>query len=854
MAALVVMGAVVVSCSKKEIDQPNEETTEVVEPAAEDNIVVCTTTVSFGTDGTKALDEDGVKTFAPGEKIAVIYKNNSDQTVKAESDPLPDGDYGKTATFTVALTDPKSDAAVRIIYPAAMAASTVDADVAVNAEATINYAALNSQDGTLASISSDLDLAVYDGTLSGTVLPTDPALHNQLAICLYTIKDNATPTANDLTSTITGMTISDGTYNYSVSRSAAAGPIYVAIRPTSDATINYTATDGTNYFKKTVTGKTYGASQMYPLGLRMSDYGGVNLSTIGANYVAQHGDVLTGTLTGNYKISIADGATVTLAGIIINGGDDWDTDWAGITCEGDATLVLADGTSNSVKPFRSQRAAISVPSGKTLSIQGSGSLTAEARENWGTGAGIGGDDLSDYGNIVITGAANVTAYGGGAGIGGGSSNGYLVAGGNITISTTGTVTAYGGEHSAGIGSGRANDADNSCGDILISKGTVVATGGNSAAGIGSGLSVSSATSRCGTITIENTVTSVTATKGGDAYDCIGRGDNGTCGTVKFGDQTMFNGSSWTTTPTAGGTYGGLSLAITTTTNTNDTWTLTPYVAPAVPTGAIDGLFTVSNDGGLTTKQVYFSQGNLQAIGTTSSSPSSGWTWQFAEHQWDYIGGLSSSSGSEAQTGNNYISDNGTVSSNGTVDLFCWSTNATYYGIHNSYDNNDYSGDFRDWGNTMSGNWRTLTYAEWGYLFNTRTTTSGVRYAKAKVNNVNGVILLPDDWSTSYHALSSTDTGNAAFTANEIDASTWASSLEAHGAVFLPAAGCRYIDGENNNYATATELAGFYWSSVRYDDGYYNDKAYNFFFNPELVEASYSTKNGGCSVRLVKDAN
>ena len=266
-------------------------------------------------------------------------------------------------------------------------------------------------------------------------------------------------------------------------------------------------------------------------------------------------------------------------------------------------------------------------------------------------------------------------------------------------------------------------------------------------------------------------------------------------------------------------------------------------------GALAGKFSVSS-----TKQVYFSKGNLQAVGTTSSSPSSGWTWQFAEHQWDYIGGLSSSSGSEAQTGNNYISGNGTVSSNGTVDLFCWSTNATYYGIHNSYDNNDYSGDFHDWGNTMSGDWRTLTYAEWGYLFNTRTTTSGVRYAKAKVNNVNGVILLPDDWSTSYHALSSIDTGNAAFTANEIDASTWASSLEAHGAVFLPAAGCRYIDGENNNYATATELAGFYWSSVRYDDGYYNDKAYNFFFNPELVEASYSTKNGGCSVRLVKDAN
>lgn len=809
MAALVVMGAVVVSCSKKEIDQPNEETTEVVEPAAEDNIVVCTTTVSFDTDGTKALDEDGVKTFAPGEKIAVIYKNNSDQTVKAESDPLPNGDYGKTATFTVALTDPKSDAAVRIIYPAAMAASTVDTDTEVDADATINYAALNSQDGTLATLSSNLDLAVYDGNLVGTDLPADPAIHNKLAICLYTIKDNAMPTANDLTSTITGMTISDGTYNYSVSRSAAAGPIYVAIRPTNKANISYTATDGTNYFKKSVSDKTYGASQMYPLGLRMSDYSGIDLSALGADYVAQHGDVLIGELTRSCKISIADGATVTLSGITINGGGDWDTDWAGITCEGDATLVLADGTSNSVKPFRSWRAAISVPSGKTLTIQGSGSLTADARDNWGTGAGIGGDDQSNYGNIVITGAANVTAYGGGAGIGGGSSiDGCPVAGGDITISTSGIVTAYGGEGSAGIGSGVGHVENNSCGDILIRKGTIVATGGDFAAGIGSGISHgTSDLSSCGTITIENTVTSVTATRGMHTYECIGRGDLSSCGTVKFGDQTMFNGSSWTTTPTAGGTYGGLSLAITTTTNTNDTWTLTPYVAPTVPTGAINGLFSVSS-----TKQVYFSQGNLQAVGTTSSSPSSGWTWQFAEHQYDYIGGRSYG-GSEPQTGNNYINGDGTLSANGIVDLFSWSTNATYYGIQDSDDPSDYRGTFQDWGKTIdpSGTtWRTLTMAEWVWVLGpwedtdtpnpgtncrTSSTVNGVenaRYAKATVAGKAGLIIFPDSYTHpgDVTAPASVNTTGASYTANSYDATAWG-KMEAAGAVFLPAAGSRF---------------------------------------------------------------
>lgn len=291
---------------------------------------------------------------------------------------------------------------------------------------------------------------------------------------------------------------------------------------------------------------------------------------------------------------------------------------------------------------------------------------------------------------------------------------------------------------------------------------------------------------------------------------------------------------------------------------NDVDVNLPTASASVPTGIINGLFSVS-----ATKQVYFSQGNLQAVGTTTSSLSSGWTWQFAEHQWDYIGGLSSSSGSEAQTGNNYINGNGTLSANGTVDLFCWSTNATYYGIHNGQYASTYQGDFYDWGNAMGSGWRTLTPSEWEWILgpsesptpgtNCRATTSNIRYAKATVNNVKGLIILPDDWSTSYYALTSTNTKDATFTANEIDASTWASSLEAHGAVFLPAAGNRYIDGENNNYVSATEVAGIYWSTVPYDDDWH-DKAYQLVFTSEQVAPlGYATINVGFSVRLVKDA-
>lgn len=92
MATLVAMGTIQVSCVK-----PEDEVT----PQPKDNIVTLTTTVGFEeVSGTKALTPEGVKTFAEGDQIAVIYKNTSDETVKAVSAPLPSGTYGNTASFT----------------------------------------------------------------------------------------------------------------------------------------------------------------------------------------------------------------------------------------------------------------------------------------------------------------------------------------------------------------------------------------------------------------------------------------------------------------------------------------------------------------------------------------------------------------------------------------------------------------------------------------------------------------------------------------------------------------------------------------------------------------------------------
>ena len=176
----------------------------------------------------------------------------------------------------------------------------------------------------------------------------------------------------------------------------------------------------------------------------------------------------------------------------------------------------------------------------------------------GTGISYGGENAC--GDITINGGT-VTAIGGegqttngsynGAGIGTGCAYNYTNTCGNITING-GTVTATGAHSSAGIGNGNARNSS-VCGNISISGGTVTATGGYDATGIGNGRTSTSGYCSCGNITIENTVTKVTATKGGPATRSIGQYSHfniGTCGTVTIGGENKTPGVS----PTSGNTY------------------------------------------------------------------------------------------------------------------------------------------------------------------------------------------------------------------------------------------------------------------------------------------------------------
>lgn len=570
IAALVLTGALATGC----VDQLNDP------KQSQDGDKTVTLTTTIGLDAsTKALTAAGVKTFAVGEQIAVFYKQEGGTTAKAVSVALTDADIresGKKADFTVTLTNPAAGGAVRYVYPASMAVESItSADPAID-RYTIATSNLNSQDGTLATLAANFDLAVFDGTLTdGAALPASVTLQNRLAILELTVKNASGTSVNG---SVTKLSVYDGTNYYRISRTLADEPIYVALWPVgSDQTIAFCATDGTKYYRKSVTGKTLDRNNIYPVRLTTTESTSTALEFLtGKTYTVQDGETLSGTLLGKTKIQTAtteengEPITVTLDGVDINVSSSIDA--PGINCQGNTNLVLADGSVNYVTANKNGNAGIFINEDRTLTISGSGTLTATGSgsgENGG--AGIGGNNASDCGNIVISGGT-ITAQGGdgAAGIGCGSINKIgRVECGNITING-GIVTATGGKYGAGIGSAHVlrstntySNITNICGNIVITGGTVTAKGGTKAAGIGCGYNAGERfydRAECGDITITSGVTKVIATKGGgNPPCCIGKGDKKendvtqVCGTITIGCTLDGNGN-----PVGGTTYPGIS--------------------------------------------------------------------------------------------------------------------------------------------------------------------------------------------------------------------------------------------------------------------------------------------------------
>ena len=491
LVALLMAGAAVTSCSS------DNEMDSLKAPAAK--TYTMTVQATKGGDAmTRALADGGTTltaTWSVGD-VVKVYNSSS-----VELGTLTAQAAGASTTLTGTLTTAPTD----------------------QETLTLKYLSANysTQDGTLTGTDNSNDkkcdyaTATVTATVSGTNVTTDAAtFQHQQAIVKFTLKKSdgtalpSNPTAftmTDGTSTVELTNIPAGTYTTN-----GEGVLYVALPAVSSKTVTLTATVGSDtYILTTSSAKSFANGSYYRVTAKMAKV--VHYSSE-INVPAGDHWYISG--SGTHNITIGNDATVTI-------DDHLEMQYASIICSGNATIILADGSTTNILDGRIKAG----PEGTTLTIKGNtGELNIPAGTS--SGAAIGASDGDACGNIVIEGGI-ITATGvQAAGIG--ASNAEC---GDITISG-GTVTATGSDTGgAGIGGGSSDNGY--CGNITISGGTVTATGGFMSAGIGTGEE-----NGCGDITITSGVTHVTATKGSGASASIGAAANdedSPCGTVTIED-------------------------------------------------------------------------------------------------------------------------------------------------------------------------------------------------------------------------------------------------------------------------------------------------------------------------------
>lgn len=513
MAALALMTA---ACSNDDNDlttqQPQKaEGITITAQLAPKTNGATTRAVSDGTD--KIVAE-----WAVNEHIAILYEVGGTKYAADATITGVDGSGAATIEFTVEAGTPNNTACT-LVYPLSAAK---DDHTGVKDAATL----LASQDGTL---NANLDVRVGAGTIQTTTpsleVTTQPKA--QFAIFKFTVKNSDASATID----VKPLTVTIGDHNYVITPASATSELFAALPAVDDKAVSFSATG----YTFTKTNVTFEAGKYYQSTLKMSAATTKGLSTIALErtYVAQNGDILTGTLTPGTSwdspcIQIADGATITLKDVNINPDGSATGTTAGLTCLGDATIILEG--SNTVKGLSQDNPTIQTAEGKTLTIMGTGSLDV----SYGSGGGDNGEGaaIGGKGNINIQGGT-IKAIGGSHSAAIGASC-YQGTCGDITISG-GTITAIASGGSAAIGSMYGG----TCGDITITGGTIAARGANEAASIGSGSGLGDHT-KCGNITITEGVTSVTALRGGvdSPYSIglglVGSGGSSTCGTVTIG--------------------------------------------------------------------------------------------------------------------------------------------------------------------------------------------------------------------------------------------------------------------------------------------------------------------------------
>ncbi len=552
--ALLIAGALTTGCSSDDLMAE-----EPVMPQQTEQMMEFTTTMTPKGSTMRSVDADGKTAWVAGEQIAIYYQKTDDSYATATATVgAPNGDG--SAPITATLSGAKNGGAVKFVYPATLHNGTGDIDAT----------ALAAQHGTIADISANFDACTGSGTLvtNGTTCGTtaNVAMTNQVLIGKFTPKYSGaainaitTLTVTDGTNTYT-VTPTSGTFGTT--------GIYVAMLPVSDQEVIIIA--GTASQKYGFGGKkiTLTAGKLYNnLAIAMLKAHDLTAAAFTADEDAfiyqSSADATSNTIT------IGENRKVILSGVNIRAGNDNaiscngsaeivlsstntvknDSEREAVVKAGPAETTLTISGVGAIDAQAAYDGAVYAAvigaqhyyTCGNITITG-GSITASFyKGNRSAAIGAGGclTRPSKCGDITITGGtviANSIHYG--AGIGSGSS-GVLVnsACGDITI-TGGNVTATAGKYGAGIGSGNGPSDTyykSYCGNITITGGNVRATGGDNAAGIGSGYGkVDAAKSVCGIISISGGT--INATGGAQAAG-IGTG-NGTCGTINITGGTI----------------------------------------------------------------------------------------------------------------------------------------------------------------------------------------------------------------------------------------------------------------------------------------------------------------------------
>lgn len=249
-------------------------------------------------------------------------------------------------------------------------------------------------------------------------------------------------------------------------------------------------------------------------------------------------------------------------------------------------------------------------------------------------------------------------------------------------------------------------------------------------------------------------------------------------------------------------------------------------------GEPKNIFSVSDS-----RKVQIAPGNLQFQASTE-------TWRFAPVETESIGQ------GNANIGPGY---------SGWIDLFGWATSGFmgYEPWLHSTNPEDYLQGLSDIDNTQfdwgeanyigidpPGTWRTMTAEEWDYLINSRENAASLR-GLACVNQVKGLIILPDEWENPLPEISfHNDVSN--WNVNVYNGEDW-NAMKTSGAAFLPV-----TYGRGGTTVGSSEFGG-YWSSSSAPPTPGYCESYSFMFRENTINTATSVPRfGGRAVRLVKD--